>query len=131
MKRKCEFCGKLFDRTIFPDGSTERPSRYAKRRFCSRQCAIAFRSGKKVIETSAEITETPAEPYVERTPLEHLLHVMRDPSQPDARRDRAAIAAAPYCHVKPGELGKKQQAEQAAKEATQGKFAPMKPPSIH
>jgi hypothetical protein len=33
-------------------------------------------------------------------PLEHLLRVMRDPSESLERRLYCAIAAAPYCHAK-------------------------------
>lgn len=34
------------------------------------------------------------------TPLEYLLSVMRDPQMDGFRRDRAAVAAAPYVHEK-------------------------------
>jgi len=34
------------------------------------------------------------------TPLEYMLTVMRNPDVPDTRRDRMAVAAAPYCHGK-------------------------------
>jgi phage terminase small subunit len=34
------------------------------------------------------------------TPLEYMLAIIRDPDQPDWRRDRMAKAAAPYCHMK-------------------------------
>jgi hypothetical protein len=33
-------------------------------------------------------------------PLEHMLQVMRDPSEPVERRLAAAVAAAPYCHAR-------------------------------
>lgn len=153
MKRKCEFCGKLFDRTTFPDGTLERPSVYVKRRFCSRQCATARRVGRtlagakerqgarndlkeniqEILPRSLGQESTPqsrdqAAALVAKSPLEHLLAVMNDPSQPDSRRDKAAIAAAPFVHRKPGELGKKEQQAEAAKEVTKGRFAPMKPP---
>jgi hypothetical protein len=32
------------------------------------------------------------------SPRDYLLNIMRDPSQPADRRDRAAVAAAPYVH---------------------------------
>jgi hypothetical protein len=38
------------------------------------------------------------------TPLEHLLAVMRDESQPAERRDRAAQIALPYMHARITEL---------------------------
>ena len=45
------------------------------------------------------------------TPLEYMLTVMRDPAVDSARRDRMAVAAAPYCHgkvVEPYQSKKKQ-----------------------
>lgn len=56
------------------------------------------------------------------TPLDYMLNVMRDDTADDARRDRMAMAAAPYVHAKPAETakGKKEQAEEAAKTAGQG-----------
>ncbi len=49
----------------------------------------------------------------EAMPLDYMLAVMRDNSVDVARRDRMAVAAAPYLHAKPSEtgvLGKKEQA---------------------
>lgn len=40
-------------------------------------------------------------------PLDYMLSVMRDPTADAARRDRMAVAAAPYLHLKPAEAGKK------------------------
>ena len=37
------------------------------------------------------------------SPLDYMLWVMRDPTADPSRRDRMAIAAAPYAHVKPTE----------------------------
>jgi hypothetical protein len=157
--KKCKFCGRRFDRTAYPDNTLERPSTYAKRKFCSRQCAANHRSPGRA-EAKAKERTAPGKPKqevveilpqplegqgkardqaaalvgvsgVDRTPLQYMLDIMRDPTQPAARRDEMAIKAAPYCHVKAGDLGKKQQAEDAAKEAAQGKFAPMKAPSTH
>jgi hypothetical protein len=45
-----------------------------------------------------------------------LLSVVNDPAADPRRRDRAAVAAAPFCHARPAPIGKKrQQAEAAAK----------------
>src|SRR5215831_115582 len=41
------------------------------------------------------------------TPLEYMLAVMQDPTADALRRDRMAIAAAPYVHPRAGETGKK------------------------
>lgn len=56
------------------------------------------------------------------TPLEYMLHVMRDEEADPARRDRMAQAAAPFVHAKPGDApkGKKEEAAQAAKTAGEG-----------
>ena len=56
------------------------------------------------------------------TPLEYMLAVMNDEAADDTRRDRMAIAAAPYAHpradVKPA--GKKDLAIEAARTAGDG-----------
>ena len=46
------------------------------------------------------------------TPLEYMLAVMRDPGADQVRRDRMAMAAAPYCHgrMSDNRVGKKDQA---------------------
>lgn len=59
-------------------------------------------------------------------PLEYLLRVMNDPASPQHRRDRAAIAAAPYVHGKVGEKGKKEAKNEAA--AASRRFPTGKPP---
>jgi hypothetical protein len=38
------------------------------------------------------------------TPLEYMLRVMRDERQPDDRRDKMAVGAAPYMHAKAVEV---------------------------
>jgi hypothetical protein len=56
------------------------------------------------------------------TPLEYMLRVMNDPKAEALRRDRMAIAAAPYLHGRPAEAkpGKKEIATQEAFEAGDG-----------
>lgn len=66
--------------------------------------------------------------FVERTPLEHMLMVMNDINESSARRDRMAIAAAPFVHPRAGESGKKEAKAEAAKRAGTGRFAPSAPP---
>jgi hypothetical protein len=58
-------------------------------------------------------------PRHRRTPLEYMLDVMNDPNVPEARRDRMANAAAPYCHPRliPVKPGKKHAQTAAAKTA--------------
>lgn len=66
------------------------------------------------------------------TPLEYMLKVMNDPKEKDkARRDRMAVAAAPFCHPRKGEgAGKKQEKDNRAKDAGSGKFAPSAAPKL-
>jgi len=56
------------------------------------------------------------------SPLDYMLDVMNDPGADDGRRDRMAIAAAPYVHARAADakLGKKEEAEQAALTAERG-----------
>jgi hypothetical protein len=49
-------------------------------------------------------------------PLEYMLRVMRDRTADQKRRDRMAVLAAPYCHLR-ADLGKKHRAAEAAKTA--------------
>lgn len=57
------------------------------------------------------------------TPLEYMLRVINDPNTDDLRRDRLAVAAAPYLHPKAGEAGKKEIKQDAAKAVGQaGRF---------
>src|SRR4051794_35018489 len=55
-------------------------------------------------------------------PLDYMLSVMNDPGVDDARRDRRAIAAAPYVHARAADAkpGKKERVEQAALTAERG-----------
>lgn len=65
------------------------------------------------------------------TPLEYMLQVMQDPSVDEARRDRMAIAAAPFVHVRACDspkAGKKEQAQEKAEEIAAGRFSAAKPP---
>ncbi len=63
-------------------------------------------------------------------PLDYMLKVMNDPMADESRRDKMAVAAAPYMHVKKGEGGKKDERQDAAKKAGGGKFAPAAPPRL-
>jgi len=64
-------------------------------------------------------------------PLDYMLKIMRDPKSDDARRDRMASWAAPYCHARKGEgAGKKQDKDDRAKAAGKGKFGAGAPPQL-
>lgn len=68
----------------------------------------------------------------QETPLEYMLAVMNDPGADSARRDRMAIAAAPFVHPRkePVGQGKREAADAAAKRASTGKFASAEPPKL-
>lgn len=76
--------------------------------------ALARELAPKDIKTAARRSKL--------NPLDYMLEVMNDPSADDARRDRMAVAAAPFVHIKPGDkaLGKKEAAEQAGRTAGEG-----------
>ena len=57
------------------------------------------------------------------TPLQYMLSVMRDKKADDVRRDRMAIAAAPFVHGRASDIAKpgtKEQAQAAAVTAADG-----------
>jgi hypothetical protein len=68
-----------------------------------------------------------------QTPLEYMLAVMRDTEADPVRRDRMAMAAAPFCHVRAdaeaeGKKAKRQASAEAA--ASEGKFAAPAGPKL-
>lgn len=101
-----------------------------------------YRPRKTTAEGAAKArppkTETPpevpadieAEAKLEnKDPLTYMLDVMNSPGAEKERRDRMAIAAAPFVHSRKGEgKGKKEEKADRAKQAGAGKFAPSKPP---
>jgi phage terminase small subunit len=63
------------------------------------------------------------------SPLEYMLQVMNDPNIDSSRRDRMAVAAAPFIHARKGEgEAKKKDKDERAKTASYGKFKPSPPP---
>lgn len=81
--------------------------------------------GKYVLDLDADPTNM--------CPLEYLLTVMNDPNVAVDTRMKAAIAAAPYVHVR-AELNqpqtKKEEKEAAADEAANGKYSVAEPPRM-
>lgn len=62
-------------------------------------------------------------------PLTYMLKVMNDPTVDAGRRDRMAVAAAPFVHGRKGEgQGKKEDRADKAKSASAGRFAASPPP---
>lgn len=68
------------------------------------------------------------------SPLDYMLTVMNDRDSDSERRDRMAIAAAPYVHARASDAAggkKEQQQEEAERLSREGKFAtPAPPPRI-
>ncbi len=72
-------------------------------------------------------------PKVGKTPLEYMLDVMNDAEGDPDRRDKMAIAAAPYVHAKAEALaeGKKAQRQANAEQAASGgRFAAPSAPKL-
>jgi phage terminase small subunit len=65
-----------------------------------------------------------------QSPLDFLLSVQNDPAATPALRVRAAVAAAQYLHTKRHDGGKKDEAEELAKAAAKGKYAPKAAPKL-
>lgn len=53
-------------------------------------------------------------------PLEYMLAVMNDPAADELRRDRMAMAAAPYCHPRVADVAKGKKDRQAEAAVTAG-----------
>src|SRR5689334_14811352 len=83
-------------------------------------------------ENSNEIQTADPNSNEFQSPLDYMLAVMRDPGADDGRRDKMAIAAAPYVHGRGGDqaLGKKEQQQEKAKAASRGRFAARPAPSF-
>lgn len=83
----------------------------------------------------SKAAEAPAEPKTIKkaakaaglSPLDYMLSVMNDTAADDARRDKMAIAAAPFVHIKPADAapGVKAERQKRGEEVAQsgGKFA--------
>ena len=79
----------------------------------------------KVIDTSLPVILA-----IDGSPLDYMLAVLRDPTAAKERRDRMAIAAAPFCHkrymepvVQERKTLKKKRAEDAEKVGTKGRWS--------
>ena len=87
-------------------------------------------SGRKPKKPKTELPQILAPGTLkESTPLEYMLAIMNDPTADPARRDRMAVAAAPFFRSRVIKGKKDDQAERAGKAAT-GRFAPCAPPKL-
>jgi|SRR5215218_1230364 len=95
----------------------------------SRRSLVAKAKQPEPIEVQAQ--QPPADPE-NLTPLDYMLRVMNDPTAQPERRDRLAIAAAPFCHPRAneGKKGKKEEQADAARAAASGRFAAPPPPRL-
>ena len=90
--------------------------------------------GSKKLKAGAapvDVVAPPREPAgPKKNPLEYMLSVMNDPTVSEERRDRLAIAAAPFVHPRAGAAGKKDERAERAKAVGTGKFAPPPAPKL-
>ena len=94
--------------------------------------------GAKNVKTGASSSDLVGAPPIDATgapekrrePLEYMLDVMNDPTADRTRRDRMAIAAAPFCHPRLESVGpgKREQQAETARQRAVGRFAPPAPP---
>jgi phage terminase small subunit len=77
-------------------------------------------------------TDDPLLPLENKDPLQYMLDVMNDPNIEGGRRDRMAVAAAPFLHQRACDQkpGKKEQQKEAADKAAAGKFSAGKAPKV-
>lgn len=89
-------------------------------------------AGKAPKVKNQKSAEKPRKSLGGKSPLEYMLDVMNDDDVDGARRDRMAIAAAPYVHSKAADAapGKKEQQQEAAEKVASGRFAPRGGPQL-
>lgn len=120
-------CTKLYNED--PTASKLRDLRAAEKGFADLKTELAEAAPAKKEAIPASIAAEAAAENLE--PLEYMLKVMNDPTAPDERRDKMAVAAAPFVHRRTGEKGgKKGDRAEAAKRAAAGKFAPGVAPYV-
>jgi hypothetical protein len=74
--------------------------------------------------------EVPGTSAPDQTPLDYMLSVIRDPKASTSRRDRMALAAAPYLHSKVEYGSLKAQRQKAAHKTAGGKFGAAAAPQL-
>ena len=81
-----------------------------------------YRPGAGRKPMKAKPNETGPNVGPDALPLDYMLAVIRDPNADAARRDRLAVAAAPFCHerIADDKIGKKQLRARAAETAGSG-----------
>jgi hypothetical protein len=94
-----------------------RPKKVAEKVTERAIAAVLANASYPEVATNVEVPEAVGGERL--TPLEFMLRVMNDPTQPEARRDRLAIAAAPFMHPRrePVGQGKRDKAKEDAERA--------------
>lgn len=108
-----------------PNSGPKKGTKYRLR--TSKDGTVKQKRTRKVVDVPPDIA---ADAKAENlTPLEYMQKVMNDPRAEKDRRDRMAVAAAPFIHPRPGTgKGKKEERGEKAKEAGSGKFSSGRPP---
>jgi hypothetical protein len=91
------------------------------------------RQAMATAEAPEALDETSASAQPENLDLlAYMLRVMNDPGAEPERRDRMAIAAAPFMHPRATDVakGKKELQAERAKAAASGRFTPPPPPKL-
>lgn len=123
------FISKAEELAIFYKGMLERaaagkkPTEAEKQQMSKLAAELA-----KTYETGGENEGKPVE---ELLPLDFMLRMMNDSGVDKETRLRAASLAAPYIHPRKGEgAGKKEEKNERAKQAGEGRFRPSAPPKL-
>jgi hypothetical protein len=129
--KNCQCCGKPLQRKYY-GLRLEDITAFKKRRFCSMSCANTHKpqsveAKRKAVKDQPASKNPPPLPDKKIMPLEYLLRIMNDRNEKPSRRDRAAIAALPYCH---GKLAPVRKAEDNAKKSA-SRFSPTEAPNLY
>jgi hypothetical protein len=74
----CEYCGKMIPRSLFTSGKWESGPRYARRRFCSRECVHKGLASTKFTAQPYDISKAPRSERVTFALLLHFLDALDD-----------------------------------------------------
>ena len=111
--------------------SSGRPREANSRRSLIQKGLATMASGKAPDGPDGSQADTSVE-LENLDPLAYMLRVMNDPGAEPERRDRMAIAAAPFMHPRATGVakGKKELQAERAKAAASGRFTPPPPPKL-
>lgn len=139
--KNCKTCGKLMERKR-KKGVLETMRDFQKREYCNRRCAARYQhaakkgefpvmQARKAVRESAQILDDATVSETKKmSALEFLEQTINDKTVDRITRVTAAKALLPYQEKKPGEQGKKAEQDEAAKEATRGRFGAMTGPKV-